>query len=210
MKFTLLGPPAAGKGTQAVTLSERYGIPSISTGAIIRNAVRDATPFGVRAKEFMDSGGLVPDDIMIELVAERLKQDDCKNGYILDGFPRTVVQAKAVADMGIIFDKVISIEVPDDEIISRISGRRECKGCGAIYNLKSSPSSKGAYCEKCGAELIIRDDDREETVRKRLEVYHSLTEPLKEFYAQQNNLLTVIGMERVEDTTSQLFEALGA
>ncbi len=209
MKLLLLGPPAAGKGTQAEKLVEHYQIPSISTGAMFREAMEQSTPAGKLAKQYIEKGQLVPDDVTIEIVRERLAQEDCQNGYILDGFPRTLVQAEAADDMGIWFDKVILIDVADGEVIRRISGRRQCSGCGAVYHIDDNPSEKGNLCAKCGGDLITRDDDTEQTVKIRLEVYHSQTEPLIQFYRDKGNLITVKGQQDVKDTTKLLFDALG-
>ncbi len=208
MKLLLLGPPAAGKGTQAENLVAHYHIPSISTGAIFREAIEQMTPAGKLAKEYIDKGQLVPDDVTIAIVRERLAEEDCKNGYILDGFPRTLVQAQAADDMGIVFDKVVLIDVADAEVIRRISGRRQCSGCGAVYHIDDNPSEKGSLCAKCGEKLITRDDDTEETVKIRLDVYHDQTEPLIQFYREKGNLITVKGQREVAQTTKMLFEAL--
>ena len=209
MRLILLGPPAAGKGTQAAILSEKFGIPAISTGVIIRNAIREASPLGIKAKGFIDAGQLVPDDIAIDIVVERIGKDDCKNGYILDGFPRTVVQAKAFTELGITFDKVISLEITDIEVMKRITGRRECSKCGATYHVKYNPSTQGDKCQKCGGELITRKDDTVETVTTRLKVYHQRTEPLKAYYLETGNLVVVRGRKRIEGTTRHLLKALG-
>ena len=209
MKIIFLGAPGAGKGTQAEIVSERLGIPTISTGAIIRGAIKDGTKMGTLAKKFIEQGNLVPDDVVIGIVKERLAESDCAGGYILDGFPRTVPQAEALDKMGINLDKVISIEVSDETIVERMSGRRVCQGCGKTYHIAHNPSSKGEKCEVCDAELSIRSDDAPEVVRSRLEVYHSTTEPLKEFYSKKGNLALVYGAEEVEETTNRTFAALG-
>ena len=209
MKLLLLGPPAAGKGTQAEKLVERYQIPAISTGAIFREAMEQMTPAGKLAKEYIDKGQLVPDDVTIAIVRERVAEDDCKIRNILDGFPRTLVQAQAADDMGIQFDKVILIDVADEEVIRRISGRRQCSECGAVYHIDDNPSEKDSLCDKCGGQLVTRDDDTEETVKIRLNVYHSQTEPLIQFYQKKGNLIRVKGQQEVEHTTEMLFEALG-
>lgn len=209
MKLLLLGPPAAGKGTQAEKLVEHYQIPAISTGAIFREAMEQMTPAGKLAKEYIDKGQLVPDDVTIAIVRDRVAEGDCKNGYILDGFPRTLVQAQAADDMGIQFDKVILIDVADTEVIRRISGRRQCSECGAVYHIDDNPSEKDSLCDKCGGHLVTRDDDTEETVKIRLNVYHSQTEPLIQFYSEKGNLIRVKGQQEVEHTTKMLFEALG-
>lgn len=167
MKIIMLGAPGAGKGTQAEILNKMYGIPTISTGAIIREAIKSGTELGNKVKAIIESGNLVSDDIVIEIIKKRLAEKDCENGFILDGFPRTVAQADALYDMGILIDKVISIEVDDEDIIKRLSGRRECSGCRATYHIDSKPSSKGDVCEKCGAALTVRPDDEPETIKKR-------------------------------------------
>ncbi len=204
-----MGPPGAGKGTQAANLSQKYHIPAISTGAIIRNAIHDKTPLGIKAESSIEKGQLVENDVVIDIIKERISQQDCENGYILDGFPRTIFQAKAVDEMGITFHKVINIEVPDEEVIERILGRRECKECGSIFHTKYNPSAKGEYCENCGSKLSIRADDTVETIRARLKVYHSQTEPLKAYYQEKAILLTIRGREKIEDTTAELLRALG-
>ena len=209
MKIIFLGAPGAGKGTQAEIVSERLGIPSISTGAIIRGAIKDGTKMGLEAKKFIEQGALVPDDVVIGIVKDRLAESDCAGGYILDGFPRTVPQAEALDKMGITLDKVVSIEVSDETIIERMSGRRVCQGCGKTYHVLYNPSSKGDSCEACGSALTIRADDAPEVVRSRLEVYHSTTEPLIEYYSKKGNLAKVIGAGEVEETTNRTFVALG-
>ena len=209
MKIIFLGAPGAGKGTQAEIVSERLNIPSISTGAIIREAIKTGTEMGQKAKTFTDAGALVPDEVVIGIIKERLAQSDCQNGFILDGFPRTVPQAEALSDMGVSLDAVVSIEVSDETIVERMSGRRVCSACGSSYHLQYLPTQDGVHCDKCGAELTIRRDDAPEVVRSRLEVYHSTTEPLKDFYAKQGKLKLVEGQEKVEDTTALTFAALG-
>lgn len=209
MRFILLGPPAAGKGTQAENLSEKFDIPSISTGDMIRNEIAKDTELGREAARLINGGNLVPDEVIISMIKERINQDDCKNGFILDGFPRTVVQAEAAQKMGIEIDKVILIEVPDSEIIKRISGRRLCENCKEGYHTVYDKPKKDGVCDKCGGKLICREDDTEETVRVRLKVYHEKTEPLKEYYAKKNLLITVVGQEKIEDTTALMFKLLG-
>ena len=209
MKIIFLGAPGAGKGTKAEIVAKRLGIPTISTGAIIRGAIKDGTPMGLKAKKFIEQGNLLPDDVVIEIVKERLAESDCAGGYILDGFPRTVPQAEALDKMGISLDKVISIEVSDETIVERMSGRRVCQGCGKTYHTVFNPSAKGDACEACGSALSIRADDAPEVVRSRLEVYHTTTEPLKEFYSKKGNLALVYGADAVEETTSRTFAALG-
>lgn len=208
MKLILLGAPGAGKGTQAEVISEHLSIPTISTGNIIRAALKAQTEMGIKAKEFIDKGLLVPDDVVIGIVRERLKEDDCKNGFILDGFPRTVPQAQALDDMGIEIDKVIDIQVPDEKIVQRLSGRRVCGGCGASYHLLYKKPEKDGVCNHCGAQLVQRSDDKEETILERLKVYHEQTEPLVEFYKNKNKLTVVEGQEEVADTTALTLKAL--
>ena len=209
MKLILLGAPGAGKGTQADILSQRLNIPTISTGNILRAAVKNGTPVGLKAKEYMDAGKLVPDEVIIGIVAERLAEADCANGYILDGVPRTIAQAEALEAAGIHFDVVLSIEISDEEIIERMGGRRACTSCGATYHVVSAPSKVEGVCDKCGAGLVLRDDDKPETVKNRLAVYHTETEPLKGFYAQRGNLKTVDNQPTIEATTKVVLEALG-
>lgn len=208
MKLILLGAPGAGKGTQAEIISERLSVPTISTGNIIRAALKAQTEMGVKAKEFIDKGLLVPDDVVIGIVRDRLKEDDCKNGFILDGFPRTVPQAQALDDMGIEIDKVIDIQVPDEKIVQRLSGRRVCSGCGASYHLLYKKPEKDGVCNLCGTQLVQRTDDREETVLERLKIYHEQTEPLVEYYRKKNKLVVVEGQEEVSDTTALTLKAL--
>lgn len=207
MKIMFLGAPGAGKGTQAEIVSETYHIPAISTGAMIREAIANGTPMGLAAKSYTESGKLVPDDVVIGIIEERLAQDDCKNGFILDGFPRTVVQAEALDRMGIEMDAVVSIEVDDDTIIKRMSGRRVCS-CGSSYHIDHKPSADGIHCDKCGKELTIRKDDTPEVVAGRLRVYHEQTEPLKEYYRNKGKLHIVYGQEKVEDTTALTLQAI--
>ena len=202
MKMIFLGAPGAGKGTQAEIVSEKYAIPAISTGAIIREAIRNQTEMGKAAKEFTEKGALVPDEVVIGIIKERLSKDDCKNGFILDGFPRTVPQAKALEEMGVSIDFVIDIEVPDEKIVERMSGRRVCGKCGASYHTVYNPSKKGDSCEKCDEKLTIRKDDAPEVVKSRLETYHELTEPLKDFYSERGKLGVVEGQEELADTTA--------
>ena len=209
MKIIFLGAPGAGKGTQAEILAKKLEIPTISTGNIIREALKTGTEMGLKAKKFIEAGELVPDDVVIGIVKERLSQSDCDKGYILDGFPRSVPQAQALDEMGVSLDCVISLEVSDDEIIDRMSGRRVCSGCGKTYHVLHLPSAAGDACEACGAELNVRADDAPEVVRSRLTVYHSTTEPLKEYYSGKGILRTVFGAESVEETTKRTLEALG-
>jgi adenylate kinase len=209
MKLIMLGAPGAGKGTQAAILSEKLSIPTISTGNILRAAVKNGTPVGLQAKSFMDAGKLVPDEVIIGIVAERLAEADCQNGYILDGVPRTIAQAEALEKAGIVFDNVLSIEISDQEIIDRMSGRRACTACGATYHVVSAPSKVEGKCDKCGADLVLRDDDKPETVKQRLEVYHNETEPLKDFYAKRGVLKMVDNQPTIEATTEVVLKALG-
>ena len=209
MKIIFLGPPGAGKGTKAEIVAERLGIPTISTGAIIREAIKSGSPMGVEAKKFIDAGNLISDDVVIGIVKERLAKSDCKRGFILDGFPRTVSQAIALNDMGVIIDRVVFIDVPDEIIFDRMSGRRVCQKCGATYHVTDHPSKAGDFCEKCGGELIVRSDDAPEVVHSRLEVYHTTTEPLYDYYVAQGNLVTVDGLGSVEETIARTFRALG-
>jgi adenylate kinase len=209
MKLIMLGAPGAGKGTQAAILSEKLSIPTISTGNILRAAVKNGTPVGLQAKSFMDAGKLVPDEVIIGIVAERLAEADCQNGYILDGVPRTIAQAEALEKAGIVFDNVLSIEISDNEIIDRMSGRRACTACGATYHVVSAPSKVEGKCDKCGADLVLRDDDKPETVKQRLEVYHNETEPLKDFYAKRGVLRLVDNQPTIEATTEVVLKALG-
>ena len=209
MKLIMLGAPGAGKGTQAAILSEKLGIPTISTGNILRSAVKNGTPVGLQAKSYMDAGKLVPDQVIIDIVAERLAQDDCSKGYILDGVPRTIAQAEALEKAGVVFDHVLSIEVSDEEIKQRMSGRRFCASCGATYHIVNAPSKVEGVCDKCGGTLELRDDDKPETVQHRLEVYHAETEPLKAFYAERNLLCSVDNQSTIEATTEVIEKALG-
>ncbi len=209
IKLILLGAPGAGKGTQAEIISKKYAIPSISTGNMIREAIAAGTEMGRNAKSFFDSGALVPDEVVIGIIKERLAKPDCENGFILDGFPRTVPQAQALDDMGVEITDVISIEVPDEKIVERMGGRRVCKSCGASYHVKFNPSENGEFCD-CGELLTIRSDDAPEVVKKRLETYHSQTEPLKGFYEAKGILKLVEGQEKLEDTTALTQAALEA
>ena len=208
MKIIFLGAPGAGKGTQAEIVSKRLGIPTISTGAIIREAIKNATEMGQKAKNYIDSGALVPDDVVIGIVKERLAESDCENGFILDGFPRTVPQAIALDEMGVALSAVVSLEVSDEIIVERMSGRRVCAKCGRSYHAKYKPSKNGEYCE-CGEKLTVRSDDAPDVVRSRLAVYHDSTEPLKAYYESKGLLRTVCGKEYIEDTTAKTLEALG-
>ncbi len=208
MKMILLGGPGAGKGTQAQILSERLEIPTVSTGALLREAIKEQTPLGMKAKSYTDAGGLVPDDVVIDMVRERLGKDDCQKGYILDGFPRTLAQAQALDTMADI-DLVLYLYVADETILERLGGRRVCESCGATYHVLYQPSAAGELCERCGGTLGIRDDDRPETIRKRLEAYHAQTVPLVEYYQKQGKLRKVEGQEEVEATTEMTLRAMG-
>ena len=209
MKIIMLGPPGAGKGTQAEFLSEKYSIPQISTGAIIRGVIASGSDEGKRIKELIDKGMLLPDETVVSMVKNRLAEPDCKNGFILDGFPRTIEQAKALDKMGVKIDHVLSIELSDDEILERLSGRRECKVCRASYHIEDHPPKKEGICDRCGGELITRDDDKPETIKNRLEVYHESTEPLKKYYEEAHLLVTAHSQKALADTRREVLKALG-
>ena len=209
MKLILLGAPGAGKGTQADILCKELDIPTISTGNILRAAIKDGTPVGLQAKAYIDKGYLVPDDVIIGIITERVAREDCKNGYILDGVPRTIAQAEALEKAGIKFDDVISIEISDEVIMERMSGRRVCESCGASYHLVAVPPKQEGICDKCGGKLVQRKDDAPETVKARLEVYHRETEPLKAFYAQRGLLKSVENQPSVAETSQVILHALG-
>ena len=209
MKLILLGAPGAGKGTQADILCKELDIPTISTGNILRAGIKNGTPTGMKAKAYMDEGKLVPDDVIIGIITERVAEDDCKNGYILDGVPRTIAQAEALEKAGIVFDDVVSIEISDEVIMERMSGRRVCEHCGASYHLVAVPPKQEGICDKCGGKLVQRKDDAPETVKARLEVYHKETEPLKAFYAQRGLLKSVENQATVEETSQAILHALG-
>ena len=209
MKLILLGAPGAGKGTQADILCKELDIPTISTGNILRAAIKNGTPTGMKAKAFMDEGKLVPDDVIIGIITERVAEEDCKNGYILDGVPRTIAQAEALEKAGIVFDDVVSIEISDEVIMERMSGRRVCEHCGASYHLVAVPPKQEGVCDKCGGKLVQRKDDAPETVKARLEVYHKETEPLKAFYAQRGLLKSVENQATVAETSQVILRALG-
>lgn len=209
MKLILLGAPGAGKGTQAAIISSQLGIPTISTGNILRAAVRNCTPVGVKAKAFMDSGALVPDDIIIGVIAERLAEPDCANGYILDGVPRTLAQADALEAAGIRFDAVISIEISDAEIEQRMTGRRACPNCGATYHVVAAPPKAEGICDVCGETLGQRRDDKPETVRARLKTYHAETEPLKGYYERKGLLKIVANQGTIQATNDAIMAVLG-
>lgn len=209
MKLILLGAPGAGKGTQAEILSKKLGIPTISTGNILRAAVKNETPVGLKAKAYMDKGALVPDEVIIGIMKERLAEPDCKDGYILDGMPRTIAQAEALEAEKIDIDTALSIEISDAEIEARMTGRRTCQSCGATYHVVSNPPKTEGVCDSCGAELTIRKDDEPETVKNRLKVYHQETEPLKDFYKSRGKLKTVDNQPTIELTTKVICETLG-
>ena len=208
MKLIFLGAPGAGKGTQAEKVSEYLNIPTISTGNIIRDALKNGTEMGLKAKSYMDAGALVPDEVVIGIIQERLAQPDCENGFILDGFPRTIPQAEALDRMGIVIDRIIDIDVPDETIAQRVSGRRVCAACGSSYHIDYKKPTVEGVCDRCGGTLVQRKDDQPETVKERLAVYHEQTEPLKAYYAKSGKLVTVKGQERVEDTTALTLKAV--
>lgn len=209
MNIIFLGAPGSGKGTQSEVVSEKMNIPQISTGNILREAVKNGTEYGLKAKVAMEAGALVSDDIVIGILKDRISEDDCKNGFILDGFPRTVPQAEALDAMGIQIDKVIEIYVPDETIKQRVSGRRVCQGCGASYHIDYKPSKVEGVCDKCGDQTVIRKDDQPEVVLDRLATYHEKTAPLKDYYEKQGKLQTVIGQEEVADTSKLTLAAVG-
>ena len=209
MNLILMGAPGAGKGTQSSKISAKYNIPAVSTGDMLRAAVKAGTKLGLSAKEYMDAGKLVPDEVVVGIIKDHLSTEACANGFILDGFPRTIPQAEALEKMGVKIDVVLSIEAPDDKIIARMSGRRVC-ACGASYHVEYIKPQVDGICDKCGAKLYIRDDDREETVANRLKTYHAQTEPLKDFYSERGNLICVEGQEEVADTTALVLGALEA
>ena len=209
MRLILLGAPGAGKGTQAEILSKILDVPTISTGNILRAAMKNGTPVGLKAKEYVDAGKLVPDDVIIGIIKERLAQPDCSKGYILDGVPRTIPQAKAMEEMGVAVDCALSIEVDDELIVERMSGRRTCKDCSQTFHIVSNPPKVEGICDFCGGELNIRKDDAPETVKSRLETYHRDTEPLKDFYEKLGRLKTVENQPSIEATTAEIRKTLG-
>jgi len=213
MRLVLLGAPGAGKGTQAKKLIEKYGIPQISTGDILRKAVADGTPLGKEAKVIMDKGELVPDKIVLGLVEERVKQADCKKGFILDGFPRNTAQAEALDkllnDLQMPLDSALSVDVPKEDLMKRLTGRRTCKKCQQMYNVYYSPPKKGAICDKCGGELFQRDDDKEETIKKRLDVYDAQTAPLIDYYSKKGILKSVMGTGSIDEIFTNICNILG-
>ena len=208
MKLILLGAPGAGKGTQAEIISKKLNIPTISTGNILRAAVANGTPVGLKAKEYMDAGKLVPDDVIIGVITERLTEADCQNGYILDGVPRTIAQAEALEKAGVNFDAVVSIEISDEEIEQRMTGRRTCIKCGATYHVVAAPPKQEGICDKCGSVLEQRKDDKPETVKARLVTYHQETEPLKDFYAERGVLKSIQNQPTIEATNAVIMEVL--
>ena len=210
MNFIFLGAPGAGKGTQAENLSRREGIPAVSTGEIIREALKNGTEMGLRAKAYTEAGKLVPDEVVIGIIRERLAEDDCKDGFILDGFPRTIPQAEALDKMGVAIDRVIDIEVADETILARLSGRRVCEKCGATYHLTDKKPRVEGVCDLCGGTLVQRRDDSPETIQARLDVYHEQTEPLKDYYEKQGKLRVVTGREDIADTTRDVLAAIEA
>ncbi|HHW00735.1 MAG TPA: adenylate kinase [Clostridiaceae bacterium] len=213
MRIVLLGAPGAGKGTQAVILAEKLNVPHISTGDIFRSNIANGTELGKKAKEYIDKGELVPDEVTIGIVRDRLEKPDCKNGFILDGFPRTIPQAECLDEilesMGTPLEYVVDIDVDDEYIIKRLSGRRVCPGCGASYHITNNPPAKPGICDKCGTEIIQRKDDNEETVLNRLKTYHLQTEPLIDYYRKQGKLISVDGRLNIEDTTRSILKAVG-
>ena len=209
MKLILLGAPGAGKGTQADIIKQKLGIPTISTGNILRAAVKNGTPTGLKAKAFMDAGKLVPEEVIIGVINERLQESDCANGYILDGVPRTIAQAEALEQAGIRFDAVVALEVPDQRIVDRMGGRRVCERCGASFHIVHIPPKQEGVCDACGGALVQRKDDSPETVLDRLAVYHKETEPLKGFYEARGVLKTVDDLPTVEETTQAIMKVLG-
>ena len=208
MNLILLGAPGAGKGTQAEILCERLSIPTISTGNMIREALKSGTEMGLKAKSYIEAGKLVPDEVVIGIVRDRLAEDDCKNGFILDGFPRTIPQAEALDRMGIIIDRVVDIDVPDEVITRRVSGRRVCPGCGNSYHVDTKKPKTDGVCDRCGTALVQRKDDQPETVQERLRVYHEQTEPLRDYYANAGKLLTVDGRQGIQEIAEQTLAAL--
>ena len=214
MKIIMLGAPGAGKGTQAKMIAEKYSIPHVSTGDIFRANIKNGTELGKEAKKYMDQGLLVPDELTVKILLDRVAQDDCKNGYVLDGFPRTIPQAevldKALTELGDKIDYAINVDVPDENIIKRMSGRRACVTCGATYHIVYSPTKVEGKCDKCGEELIVRDDDKPETVKKRLSVYHDQTQPLIDYYKNEGILAEVDGTKDMEEVFQDIVNILGA
>ena len=208
MKIIFIGAPGAGKGTQAEIVCEKLGIPAISTGNMLREAVKNQTPAGLAAKEYMDRGDLVPDEVVIGILKDRIAEDDAKNGFILDGFPRTVAQAEALEAMNVRIDKVVEIDVADEVICSRLSGRRVCEGCGASYHIEFKPTKAEGVCDACGAKVVQRVDDKPETVLSRLETYHEKTAPLKGYYEAKGKLVSVKGQSEISETAALTLKAI--
>jgi len=209
MRLILLGPPGAGKGTLAEAIIKKLGVPQISTGDILRNAVKHGTPIGLKAKSYMDAGDLVPDDVIIGVVKERLTEPDCKAGYVFDGMPRTIAQAEALDEQGVPIDAVLSVEVPDEEILRRLGGRRTCPECGMIFHIATKAPKKEGICDACGAALITRKDDQPDTILNRLVTYHKETAPLIAYYEAQGKLKSMNGVGNINDTVAIVFEVLG-
>lgn len=213
MKIIMLGAPGAGKGTQAKMIADKYGVPHVSTGDIFRANIKNGTELGMEAKKYMDQGLLVPDELTVKILLDRVSQSDCKNGYVLDGFPRTIPQAevldKALAELGESIDYAIDVDVPDENIVKRMSGRRACVSCGATYHVVHVPPKKEGICDRCGSELILRDDDKPETVKNRLDVYHKQTQPLIDFYTKKGVLKTVDGTVDMQDVFKAIVAILG-
>ncbi|MCM1136710.1 MAG: adenylate kinase [Clostridium sp.] len=213
MKIIMLGAPGAGKGTQAKMIAEKYGVPHVSTGDIFRANIKNGTQLGMEAKKYMDEGLLVPDELTVKILLDRVAKDDCREGYVLDGFPRNIPQAevldKALDEIQDKLDYAIDVDVPDENIIKRMSGRRACPNCGDTYHVENVPPKKAGYCDSCGTELILRDDDRPETVGKRLEVYHEQTQPLIDFYEKKGILKTVDGTAKMDDVFAAICDILG-
>lgn len=208
MNLILMGAPGAGKGTQSEKISSKWNIPAVSTGDMLRAAVKEGTEMGIKAKSYMDAGQLVPDEVVIGIIKDYLSSDKCKNGFILDGFPRSIPQAEALDAMGVRIDVALSIEVADEKIVERMSGRRICSGCGASYHIEYKAPKTADICDACDSSLYIRDDDAAETVLNRLKTYHATTEPLKDYYAAKGILVCVQGCEKVEDTTAAVMNEL--
>ena len=208
MNLILMGAPGAGKGTQAEKISERWNIPTISTGDVLRSAIREGSELGKIAAKYINDGNFVPDEIVIGIIKDYLSSEKCKNGFILDGFPRSIYQAEALDSMDVKIDAVLSLEVEDEKIVSRLGGRRLCSGCGVSYHVEYDPSKVDGVCDKCGKSLYVRADDVPETVKKRLETYHEQTEPLKSFYEKRGKLVMVEGQDSIEDTTALVYKAL--
>ncbi len=213
MKIIMLGAPGAGKGTQAKMIADKYGVPHVSTGDIFRANIKNGTELGMEAKKYMDQGLLVPDELTVKILLDRVAQEDCRNGYVLDGFPRTIPQAevldKALSDLGDKIDYAIDVDVPDENIIQRMSGRRACLACGATYHIEHVPPKTEGICDRCGKELVLRDDDKPETVKNRLDVYHKQTQPLIEFYTGKGILKSVDGTQDMKEVFASICKILG-